>query len=228
MFGRAAQLFTDSGELLRAVTPRSTRGHGLVFLARPADGLAEATAALLLARDLDTPEGQAYALWHRSRGAVRAGPVRRGADRRRRRRCGSRTARPPRLDGHRIPSDGHRGAGRGRLDDAGRAFADSAAAAGDSLSLFASWAAARSALVALAGGNPARAEPFVDRALALGPPLGHYEARLAEVELAAARSDHRCAQLATTALKIAGAGGHTVSLARLAELASKTSPVPPV
>ena len=48
------------------VTPRSTRGHGLVFADRPADGLAETDAALRLARDLDAPEGQAYALWHRS------------------------------------------------------------------------------------------------------------------------------------------------------------------
>ncbi|MCX6462867.1 MAG: hypothetical protein NTW05_04645, partial [Pseudonocardiales bacterium] len=66
VLGRVAQLFGDSGELLRTVTPRSTRGHGLVFLGRPADGLAETDAALRLARDLDAPEAQAYALWHRS------------------------------------------------------------------------------------------------------------------------------------------------------------------
>ncbi|OLT11513.1 hypothetical protein BJF78_04995 [Pseudonocardia sp. CNS-139] len=41
LFDRVARLFEDSGDLLRVVTPRSTRGHGLVFLARPADGLAE-------------------------------------------------------------------------------------------------------------------------------------------------------------------------------------------
>jgi hypothetical protein len=106
----------------------------------------------------------------------------------------------------------------GRLDDAARAFADSATAAGDTLGLFASWAAARSALVALERGDPARAAPLVARALALGPPLGHYEARLAEVELAAARGDDRCAALAAGALERASAGGHAVSLPRLAEL----------
>ena len=66
LFGRIAALFEDSGDLLRAVTPRSTRGHGLVFHAEPGEGLAETSAALQLARDLGAPEGQAYALWHRS------------------------------------------------------------------------------------------------------------------------------------------------------------------
>ena len=37
-----------------------------VFAGEPAAGLAEADAALRLARELDTAEGQAYALWHRS------------------------------------------------------------------------------------------------------------------------------------------------------------------
>ncbi|OLT11512.1 hypothetical protein BJF78_04990 [Pseudonocardia sp. CNS-139] len=68
--------------------------------------------------------------------------------------------------------------------------------AGDALTLFASWAAARAALVALAAGAVAAAEPLVARALAIGPPLGHHEARLAEAELAAARGDPGCAGLA--------------------------------
>ena len=66
LFGRIAALFEDSGDLLRVVTPRSTRGHGLVFHAEPEAGLAETSAALQLATDLGTPEGRAYALWHRS------------------------------------------------------------------------------------------------------------------------------------------------------------------
>src|SRR6185369_15532901 len=66
LFGRIATLFEDSGDLLRAVTPRSTRGHGLVFHAEPGEGLVETSAAVQLARDLGAPEGQAYALWHRS------------------------------------------------------------------------------------------------------------------------------------------------------------------
>ena len=96
----AAELFTDSGELLRAVTPRSTRGHGLVFMDRPADGLAEADAALRLARDLDAPEarptrcGTAPRRCPRSAGPTRPRPTR---SRRWRSPVGSATAdgRPP-------------------------------------------------------------------------------------------------------------------------------------
>lgn len=223
VFGRVAQLFADSGELLRVVTPRSTRGHGLVFGGRPADGLAETTAALQLARDLDAPEGQAYALWHRSEALSGLG------------RCAEAEAdarealRIARAVGHRgWTATAHRALGialqtGGRLDDAARAFADSAATAGDGLGLFASWAAARSALVALGRGDPAAAERLVDRALAAGPPLGHYEARLARAELAAARADGRCAGIAAAALRRARAGGHAVSVPRLAELAARAA-----
>jgi DNA-binding SARP family transcriptional activator/tetratricopeptide (TPR) repeat protein len=150
VFGRVAQLFTDSGELLRVVTPRSTRGHGLVFAARPAEGLAEASAALALARDLDAPDSQAYALWHRSEalsGLGRADEAEADA------REALTIARGL---GHRgWTATAHRARGialtaRGELDEAAAAFAASAAAAGDSLTLFAAWAAARSALVAVA------------------------------------------------------------------------------
>src|SRR5207253_4667551 len=41
-FDRVARLFADSGDLLRVITPRSTRGHALIFMARPHDGLPEA------------------------------------------------------------------------------------------------------------------------------------------------------------------------------------------
>jgi DNA-binding SARP family transcriptional activator/tetratricopeptide (TPR) repeat protein len=64
LLDRAAHLFEDSGDLMRTVTPRSTRGHGLVLLNRAADGLADARRALEIARSLGQPEGQAYALWH--------------------------------------------------------------------------------------------------------------------------------------------------------------------
>ena len=137
VFGRVAQLFTDSGELLRVVTPRSTRGHGLVFLARPGEGLAEASAALALARDLDAPANQAYALWHRSEALS-------GLDR-------VDEAEADAQEALRIAGDlGHRGwtatahrargialTARGELDEAAAAFAASAATAGESLTLFA-------------------------------------------------------------------------------------------
>ena len=62
LLDRAAHLFADSGDLMRLVTPRSTRGHGLVLLDRAAEGLLDADAALEIARTLGHPEGQAYAL----------------------------------------------------------------------------------------------------------------------------------------------------------------------
>ena len=213
-FGRVAQLFVDSGELLRAITPRSTRGHGLVFAGAPAEGLDETTAAVRLARELDTAEGQAYALWHRSEALSALGRVDEAeADAREALRLAA---------GHRgWTATAHRALGialtaRGELDAAAAAFAVSAEVAGDSLTLFASWAAARRALVALAAGSTRGVAAWVAHALAVGPPLGHYEARLAEVRLAVARGDHRAAVLTATARELALAGGHRASLAELA------------
>ena len=113
LFGRIAALFEDSGDLLRVVTPRSTRGHGLVFHAEPEAGLAE-TSAATAARD-------------RSRDARGAGlravaPVggplgTRPAPRGRGRRTGGAARRPggraPRLDRDRVAGARHRPAGPG-------------------------------------------------------------------------------------------------------------------
>jgi tetratricopeptide (TPR) repeat protein len=218
LFGRVAQLFEDSGDLLRVVTPRSTRGHGLVFADRAADGLAETDAALRLARELEAPEGQAYALWHRSEALS-------GLDRTDDAEADAREAlRIARAAGHRgWTATAHRALGiarqtAGELDAAGRAFADSAEVAGDALTLFASWAAARSALVALGRGALDAAEPLVRRALAVGPPLGHHEARLARVELAAARGADDRAALAVAALEQAEQDGYAVHIPRLRHL----------
>jgi DNA-binding SARP family transcriptional activator/tetratricopeptide (TPR) repeat protein len=219
LFGRVAQLFEDSGDLLRVVTPRSTRGHGLVFLDRPGEGLEETSAALRLAGDLDAPEGQAYALWHRSEALSGLGRIEEAeSDAREALRIAG-------VAGHRgWTATGYRALGialqtGGDLDGAARAFASSAEIAGDGLTLFASWAVARSALVALARGAVAEAVPLVARALAIGPPLGHHEARLAEVELAAARGEERCGELAADALRLARSQGYAVAVPRLAELA---------
>jgi tetratricopeptide (TPR) repeat protein len=219
MFGQVAQLLTDSGELLRVVTPRSTRGHGLVFMARPAEGLTETTAAVRLARELDAPEGQAYALWHRSEALSALG---RGDEAETDAREALVIAR--RIDHRGWTATAQRALGialvaRGELDDAAAAFAASSSAAGDSLTLFASWAAARAALVAIALGALGGVETMVERALALGPPLGHYEGRLAAVELAAARGDPALATLTRDALVRARHGGHAVSAERLGTLA---------
>ncbi|MGI5131401.1 BTAD domain-containing putative transcriptional regulator [Pseudonocardia sp. CA-107938] len=220
LFARVAQLFTDSGELLRVVTPQSTHGHGLVFMARPTDGLAATTAALQLARDLDAPEGQAYALWHRSEALSGLGRTTEAeADAR------EALAIARAVDHQGWTATAHRALGiahqtAGDLDAAASAFAASATAAGDSLTLFAAWAAARSALVAIARGRLDGVDALVARALAIGPPLGRFEARLAAAELAATRGDPSAAAIAAEALAAARDAGEAVTVPRLAALAA--------
>jgi tetratricopeptide (TPR) repeat protein len=220
LFDRVAGSFGDAGDLLRVVTPRSTRGHGLVFLGRAAEGLTDASEALRLARDLDAAEGQAYALWHRSEALTALGRHPEAeAD-------AAEALRAARHAGHRgWTATAHRARGvalqaRGLLEEAAAAFQASAEAAGTDLTLFGSWAAARGAMVAVALGRFGDAERLAGQALATGPALGHYEARLAAVELAAARGDADLARLAADAIAAANAGGHAVSAARLGELAA--------
>ena len=216
---QAADLFEDSGELVRVLTPRSTSGHALVFGGRAADGLAATTAALDLARILGHPEGQAYALWHRTEALAalhRPGEA-------------MSNAREALAIATKI---GHRGwtatswravgiaaQAAGDLDAALRAYLTSLDLS-EHLDLFASWAAARAALVLITLGDLNPAVPLVSRALAEGPPLGHYEARLAQAELAAATEDPRAGELARAALTLADQGGAVQGRPRLADLAS--------
>ena len=95
LFGRVARLFADSGELLRAVTPRSTRGHGLVFAGEPAAGLAETVGGA-------APRPRAGA-------PRRARRTRCGTGRRRCPRWGGRRGRGRRPRGAASPAVGHRG-----------------------------------------------------------------------------------------------------------------------
>jgi tetratricopeptide (TPR) repeat protein len=191
----------------------------MVFLARPDDGLIDADAALELASSLGDPEGQSYALWHRSEALSAIGRLD--------------EAEQAARDALDIASRlGHRGwtatalralgialTCRGELSGAEEAFSESLTTA-EHMPLFASWAAARLALVLVTMGRLVEAAPFVDRATVEGPPLGHYEARLARVELAAARHEEKAASLAAEALSAAEAGGHLASVPRLVELAS--------
>jgi len=192
-----------------------------VFLGRPAEGLADADAALRLAVDLDALAGQSYALWHRSEALSALGRLDEAE-------ADARTALTiARSAAHRgWTSTAYRALGialqaKGEHASAAEAFAASAETAGTELGLFACWAAARLALVAVATGRFADAERFVTQALATGPPLGHYEARLAAVELAHATGDPGAAALADSALTAARDGGHQQSAARLATLLDK-------
>lgn len=202
----AADLFEDSGDLVHVVTPRSTSGHALVLAGSASRGLDQATAALDTARTLGHPEGQAYALWHRSEALT-------ALDR-------SEEAAADAAEGLAIATRiGHRGwtatawravglaaQRRGDLDEALRAFRTSLDLS-EHLGLFASWAAARSALVLVSAGRPADAVPLVERALGEGPPLGHYEARWAQAEVAAALDEPEASALARRALELMTAGG---------------------
>jgi DNA-binding SARP family transcriptional activator len=216
---RAADLFEDSGDLLRVITPRSTAGHGLIFGGVPLAGLELSRSALELARTLGHPEGQTYALWH----------------------CAEALAATARTEEALAAAEealaialriGHRGwtatayralgiarQAAGEPDDALAAFRYSLDIS-EHLNLFACWAAARAALVLVSIDRLDEAAPLVDRALAEGPPLGHFEARLAEVELAAARNDPATSELARTALRQADEAGMRQSRERLVALAS--------
>jgi tetratricopeptide (TPR) repeat protein len=221
-FDRVARLFVDSGNLIRAGTPRSTRGHALIFLARPEEGLAEAGEALELARSLGHAEGEAYALWHCAEALAALG---RGDEALA--SAGEALAIAERI-GHRewtaasLRAVGIARQATGDLGGAQEAFAASLAAS-ENLSLFAGWAAARIALVLIAGGDPAAAAPFVERALREGPELCRYESRLAHAELAVATGDTAAGQVVSDARERAEAGGHLVSARRLAALASSLS-----
>lgn len=217
---RAANLFEDSGDLVHVVTPRSTAGHGLVFNDRAAAGLARATSALELARTLGHPEGQTYALWHCTEALAALGRTGEALD----------SGREALAIAHQV---GHRGwtatawravgiahLSGNNLDSALHAF-QSSLQLSEHLNLFASWAAARCALVLVALGQLNRAQPLVDRALVEGPPLAHYEARQAGVELAAARSDRNTGELARNALRLADAGGMRQGRRRLVDLAAR-------
>ena len=73
-------------------------------------------------------------------------------------------------------------------------------------------------MVLLDQGRLDDAATHVDEALALGPDLAQYEARLARCELAVRRDDHDAGTLVDEALELAVAGGHAVTAARLKQL----------
>lgn len=216
-FDRVARLFSDAGELLRVPTPRSTRGHALVFMARPQDGLADAEEALELARSLGLAEGVCYALWHR---AEALGELGRGED-----------ALASAEESVRIAEEiDHRewtaaslralGIARESLGDhrAAEAAFKRSMEHSDGLPLFGSWAASRLALTLLAHGRIEEAAAALDAAPSGAPGVAGYEHRLARAEVAAATGHPQAQTIAAEALEEAEAGGHLVSAARLRRL----------
>ncbi|MGA8995589.1 MAG: BTAD domain-containing putative transcriptional regulator [Nocardioidaceae bacterium] len=215
---RAADLFEDSGDLVRVVTPRSTAGHASVFAGLAEQGLVHVTAALELARTLGHPEGQAYALWHRAEALVATGRGEEAAA-----EAAEALAIATRI-GHRgWTATAWRAVGlaaqqRREPDVALQAFGRSLEMS-EHLGLFACWAAARSAMVLVSLGASGEAMPLVERALGEGPPLGQYEARWAEVEVATAVGDASAPGLARQAVDRMRTGGVVQGRERLQALA---------
>lgn len=216
-FHQVAQLFTDSGNLLRVVTPRSVCGHARVFGGRPADGLADVEEALEIALSLGYREGEAVCRWHRSEALTALGRL---DDAVREARRGSEVAR----------AAGH----RGWTAMTSRALGIALEAAGDlrgaetacrlavessvNFPLSECWAHARLALVLTAQGRLDEAAEYAESALVAGPPLAQYEARLAGCALAVARGAADADVLMEDAMRRAAAGGHRASLDRLRRL----------
>jgi DNA-binding SARP family transcriptional activator/tetratricopeptide (TPR) repeat protein len=224
LLNRAAHLFADSGDLMRLVTPRSTRGHGLVLLGRPADGLLDADAALETARTLGHPEGQAYALWHRGEALAALGRAELALS------AGTEALAIATRIGHRgWTATSWRTIGLaeqcgGDHRSALQAFEHSLAAA-EHLDLFACWAAARAALAQLQLGQVAPAAELVRRALVTGPALGRHEARWADAALAAHRGEERGYAVIRAAMAEAVSGGALMYLPALEALRTELSSV---
>lgn len=98
------------------------------------------------------------------------------------------------------------------------AFQESLRTSGEHLVMFRCWAQARLALVLLGLDRLDEAATQVDQALASGPDLARYEARLARCELAVRRSDDDARALIEDTLAIAIKGGHAVTAHRLGQL----------
>jgi predicted ATPase len=218
-FDRVARLFMDSGDLLRVITPRASRGLTLVWMARPGEALDDTGEALDLARTLGHPEGEAYALWCRSEALAALGQTAEAAE-----SAQGALAIAQRLGHWEWTAAAYRGLGIARQaagdhDAAEAAFRSSLDVAEEHrLPHFESFAAARLASTLIGRGNVAEAEALVARALATGLPLSQYEARLAHAHLAAARGDPDRQTIVAHALEIAEAGDHVVSAAALKQL----------
>lgn len=217
-FRRGADLLEGAGDLLAAITPRSTCGHALTFMGRPDAALAETGAALELAQMLGNPDGHGMALANHSEALSGLGRVDDALA------AASETVRIAEGIGHRVwmalalRALGVARQAAGDLAGAEEAFRRCRDAS--SVPLLMAWGSARLALVLVARGELDEAAGHIESVLGDSPPLAWYEGRLAQAELAAARHDRDAEVVAHRALELARAGGHLASAARLEELAT--------
>ncbi|MEX1278712.1 MAG: tetratricopeptide repeat protein, partial [Chloroflexota bacterium] len=217
---RAARLFVDSGNLLRAGNPRASRGGMLALMGRPEEGLPEAEEALRLAQALGQLEDESYALI--ARAMTHSGLGRHPeavADAKRAlviaERLGHRE-----WTCHALWVLGGLRKDAGEIEEA-ELHLRRALSLAQNMPLHASTAAARLAVVLVARGDLEAAEPFVDRALAEAFPSNRPEAELARAELAAARGAADAAAIAREALALAEQVGYMVVVPRLRQLAQR-------
>jgi tetratricopeptide (TPR) repeat protein len=178
----------------RVVVPRSTRGHDLLFADLTQDALADTTEALALARSLGYAEGEAYASWHHSEALTAAGRTALALETAERGLALAQRIGHPGWTAAAFRAHGMAQEAAGDLHLAQASFGRSLAAA-DGFPLLTCWAHARLGLVLILLGDTAGSARHIDTALAVGPPLGHYEARLARAALAVARAEPDAARL---------------------------------
>ncbi len=226
--GRAARLFQDCGDLIRVIWPLGTRGAVLGWMLQGEEGLKDIDEALELARSLRHQEAESYCLMERSLTLTSLG---RGAEAV---ACAEEAVDIAERIGHaEWTAAGLLAMGGGYAEAGEMAPAEEVLRRSLDLSErrhlphLASWAAARLALVLIARGDLQGAEAFVTRALSTGTPVAHYEGRLAEAELAAARDDAQAGAIAAAALAQAESGGHLDSARRLRALVERIRPLAP-
>lgn len=216
-FERVACLFEESGDLMRVVTPRSTRGHGFVFMARPDDGLGDIEEALELARVLGDEPNECYCLWHRSEALAALGRASEALA----------SARQALEMAERLNHQEWTAAALRGLGIAAEVAADPVTAEAsfrrslelsEGMPVFRGLALARLAIVLTKAGRFDESRSLVELALAQGTPLSAFEARLAQAELGAAEGRLEPA-IVRQSLAMAESEGHLQSTARLRELA---------
>lgn len=224
-FDNVAMMFADLGNLLRGLVPRSLRGHALVFAAQPMRGLSDIEQSLALSRSLGDREAQSFALIHRTDALLALG-----------RSDEASSAAQESLDvatqiGHRgLTTTAYRACARvclvrGDIEGAHEAFL-AALDRSAHLPLFRSWSLSGLAMAEIAQGRLTSAATHVQEALEIGPPLGHFDAREARCELAAARGDDDTSLLVEQAVRLAEAEGFLACIPRLQRLLSEAADGP--
>jgi DNA-binding SARP family transcriptional activator len=226
-FDLAARLLVETGQLIRAINPRSLCGAALVRMARPQDGLFEIDRGLDLARSLNHPDGMSFCLSMRCLALAALGKCPEAVQE------GKRALALAEEINHREWKAvarftlGRAWEDMGHLEDAEGSF-HLALSLSEGMPIFSAWIAARLGLLFVRRRELDQAETYVNRALGAQAPLPLYEARLAQAELLAAREDPDATIVASAALAQAEAAGYASHVPRLRELAGvESSPKPP-